>query len=855
MKKSTHKKVWPLLICFLLPVFIMAFYFAYRNMSPFGNRSILTVDLGQQYVDFFAYFRHTLLSDPSGLFYSFSKAFGGEMFGTWAYYLMSPINLLLLLFPTQHLPAGILIVTLIKYGLSGLSFGYLLSKSIKPNSALTIMWSVIYALNGWIIANQLNIMWLDGMIWLPLVVLGIHQIFNGQPTKTYLIAMTLAIITNYYIAYMIALFTVIYVIFKFTTSSLNATQLKSVVKRLFLDTFYSFCLTAWLTLPTLASLKQGKAHYSFPHVRFTFEYFPFKMFSKLFNGALDFNQLPNGLPNIFVGSVALISFFIYLSRHDIPLRQRLGSFLITLILILSMCYRPLDLLWHAGQFPIWYPDRFSFIFCFWIIWIAAHGINSSYSVSWITMMIIVAILGSLIIYVFLNLPKFPFISPLNFATGILFLLITFVLLIYTHNGTRLFSFALMILSIFEMTLNANNSLNNLSYISNASYTKYTENLSYAVNKIHSRQPNRIGKTFYRSKDDPFSNNYIGGDAFDSSLEYTTPKFMEQIGQPEGSGFVTYTNGTLLSDQLLGFRYYLTNDNHQYNKCVINRPDVINYPGIHRDNNLVIHKNSNVLPLIFPTYPKALTVKLNQGPIMNQERLYQAITNRNDARFKPLLFNSVRQNNLRIHQGQLITNNPLIHGTSNLTLRPKLNHAYYLLIGPQINNKDCKITMNGHELLPNTAYNHPIILNISSGTNVKPIHFQIQPFQSKLDLRPFQLYQLNKQPIKHRFMNHSHVHIVNNRKVTGSFKSTVNQPVMGTSIPATNGWHLKIDGQSRKIYKIAGEFIGAKVKPGKHNVKLTFTPPYLPLGSLITLLTILAMLLKYLMDKTNKKPDQ
>ncbi|WP_054669836.1 YfhO family protein [Lentilactobacillus senioris] len=49
---------------------------------PFGQSSILTVDLGQQYIDFFAYFKHTLLTDPSGFLYSFSKGLGGDMLGT-----------------------------------------------------------------------------------------------------------------------------------------------------------------------------------------------------------------------------------------------------------------------------------------------------------------------------------------------------------------------------------------------------------------------------------------------------------------------------------------------------------------------------------------------------------------------------------------------------------------------------------------------------------------------------------------------------------------------------------------------------------------------------------------------------
>ncbi|WCJ46730.1 YfhO family protein [Levilactobacillus brevis] len=82
---------------FLVPFILMTGYFIYRQMAPFGTSSLLTVDLGQQYIDFFAYLRRAILHDPSSIFYSFSNGIGGEMLGTWSYYLLSPLNWLLLL--------------------------------------------------------------------------------------------------------------------------------------------------------------------------------------------------------------------------------------------------------------------------------------------------------------------------------------------------------------------------------------------------------------------------------------------------------------------------------------------------------------------------------------------------------------------------------------------------------------------------------------------------------------------------------------------------------------------------------------------------------------------------------------
>ncbi|MDP4057640.1 YfhO family protein, partial [Escherichia coli] len=46
-------------LSFLLPVLILFIYGLIRHVFPFGGQTIMTVDLGQQYIDFYAYFRTT----------------------------------------------------------------------------------------------------------------------------------------------------------------------------------------------------------------------------------------------------------------------------------------------------------------------------------------------------------------------------------------------------------------------------------------------------------------------------------------------------------------------------------------------------------------------------------------------------------------------------------------------------------------------------------------------------------------------------------------------------------------------------------------------------------------------------
>lgn len=94
--KDNQEKIIRRSIYFGLSFIVMLVIFALLKMIPFGNSSILTWNMGEQYIDFFAFYRDTLLHHLSQLLYSFTNGIGGETVGLWAYYLLSPFNLILL---------------------------------------------------------------------------------------------------------------------------------------------------------------------------------------------------------------------------------------------------------------------------------------------------------------------------------------------------------------------------------------------------------------------------------------------------------------------------------------------------------------------------------------------------------------------------------------------------------------------------------------------------------------------------------------------------------------------------------------------------------------------------------------
>lgn len=211
MKQAGANTRWKLYTAaFAAPVLLLAAVYAVAGFAPFGEKTLLTVDMNGQYVAFFSQLRSILLGKDD-LLYTFGKALGGDMIGLFAYYIASPLNLLVVFFPVRALPWFVLLLTLLKTGLAGVSLAAWARRHTGPRKALCLC--VLYALCTYSIAYQQNILWLDGVILLPLMALGIERIVEGGRPWLYLGSLAMGILTDYYIGYMLCIFSVLYFLF------------------------------------------------------------------------------------------------------------------------------------------------------------------------------------------------------------------------------------------------------------------------------------------------------------------------------------------------------------------------------------------------------------------------------------------------------------------------------------------------------------------------------------------------------------------------------------------------------------------------------------------------------------------
>ena len=104
---------------FVIPVLISALLFLlaglFTGTNPYFGGTLNSGDILDQYLSFFGYLRHILLGNLSDFSYSFSNGLGGSMAGNWGYYLLSPLNFIVLLFPATKVNLAIYTIISVSY--------------------------------------------------------------------------------------------------------------------------------------------------------------------------------------------------------------------------------------------------------------------------------------------------------------------------------------------------------------------------------------------------------------------------------------------------------------------------------------------------------------------------------------------------------------------------------------------------------------------------------------------------------------------------------------------------------------------------------------------------------------------
>jgi len=210
-------------IAFIVPIIILVGIFIGREVFPFGEQMYLRSDCYHQYAPFYKELYRKLTTGGS-LTYSWEIGMGVNFTSLYAYYLASPVNLLLGLVPEAHIIEAMEFFIILKVALACTFCAYYLSKRYKTTSLAVAAFGLFYGFSSYYAAYSWNIMWLDCLALLPLIILGLERLVKNNKCILYCVALGISIFSNYYISIMICIYCVIYFIYLVYTDERKKTS-------------------------------------------------------------------------------------------------------------------------------------------------------------------------------------------------------------------------------------------------------------------------------------------------------------------------------------------------------------------------------------------------------------------------------------------------------------------------------------------------------------------------------------------------------------------------------------------------------------------------------------------------------
>ncbi len=358
-KNKTWEKGLPLAASFLLPLLLVLIVCIRHEIFPFGDRCMLHVDMYHQYCPFFTEMMHKLKAGES-IFYTWRVGLGADFVSLYAYYLASPLNWLLIFCPGDYVIEFMTALVVIKIAFSGFSFGAYLKYHFHSNHCALPLFACAYALSGYTAAYAWNIMWMDCVALAPLVILGLERLIKEKKPGLYYAALSLSILSNYYISIMICLFLVLW--FFLTWMEHRESGIGAWLR------FAGYSVLAGgtgaiLILPEIAALRSsGSKNISFPDAA---EWY-FHVLAELGRHSA-FTEAYTGKehwPNIYCGVFTVVLLLLFFLNREISWKKKLSRGLLILLFLFSFANNLLDFIWHGFDFPDSLPARQSFLYIF-----------------------------------------------------------------------------------------------------------------------------------------------------------------------------------------------------------------------------------------------------------------------------------------------------------------------------------------------------------------------------------------------------------------------------------------------------------------------------------------------------------
>ena len=374
MKKMGARPVIYSMFSFFIPASIILAALAGLKVTPFGDNTLAISDGYALYLNYLGYVGRALKGQES-ILYSFTKGLGGNMMGSWGWFLLNPFFVLYAFFDIANYMQAYTWVSLLNFSLCGLTM-YILLKDCYGHRLSNLIFSTAYALNGFLVANVFQMNFFACVPALPIVVLGLKRILQSKSPLIYTLSLAYSLLMNFYFGFMLCIVSVLLFTVLYAAERGQIEDRKAVVIKYCFSSIIAGALSSVIWLPALLSLRGGRLDQNISYAISFKENMPFlDMLSKFFTGANSTAELSNGLPNIFVGILPVFLVILFFINKKVTKKWKLTATVLLLFYLISFYIPVFNIAMHGGTVTNWFNYRDSFVFCFFLLMIAAEEWN------------------------------------------------------------------------------------------------------------------------------------------------------------------------------------------------------------------------------------------------------------------------------------------------------------------------------------------------------------------------------------------------------------------------------------------------------------------------------------------------
>lgn len=805
-----------------------------KKVTPFGDKSFLTIDFLHQYAPMLKELFKRVLSGKS-LIYSFNMGLGLPFFRNFFNYLSSPFNIIMFLFKEKTIITSYSFIIALKLAASSVTMNILLNKKFK-NNYMMIALSVLYSLSAYFMAYYWNIMWLDGIVFLPLIILGVEKLVDDDKPLLYIISLALMIYANYFIGYMIAIFVAIY----FLTYLLmtDKKDKKKILINFIVSSLLIGGLCALELIPLFVSLKSISAT---KDIWPTSQYYSFTIKEFIFNhlsgvGSTVFSSGETNAPNISLGIISALLIPLFYLNKKINIRIKLAYFIPLFFMLLCFLLPQLDFIMHGFHVPNDLPYRYSFLYIFVLTILCGYSLDKIKSIN--ILYIISSFLFSLAFIISSKLFDFNNLSEAMFKLNIIILVCYFTfILIYKY--TKKFSFIAIILfvatSMTECILKYQGNWN-ISYNTRNIYVDFDDiNTSLEYIRDNDSTLYRVERPYITTFNDPDWFSYYGLTTFSSMSYEKEAILMHSLGSPGNEiNSHYYKPNTPIYNMMFNLKYVFS---HYPIRYFSKFEESDNYDTYRSDypTGFMYRVNSDLIDWY----------SLYEDPFANQNDFIERATDIKDV-LKQISF---EVNYTHYYEGD----KTVIHyETSNKIddyyLYVSTDSIDFIIVDGTLYHMSSDYHYGydiGIDVTDTIDYNENYIIEVE---NARDIYIGYSNFYEDA----FYAYFVDETSLNEAYdiisKNIVEIEEFNEDYIKGIIDCN-EDGLIYTSIPYDRGWNVYIDGKKQEAKIVDDTLLAFDIKKGNHKIELQYRIPFI-IPSII--LTAISIPLIYIFIKKIKK---